>query len=227
MVKLLLAGGAALLLLFPGAAAAQMAHNHAAKPDCADPGLKCASKVTPTFAPDGALWLAWAAAGKVSVARSLDLGRTFTPPVAVNPEPLELDWGPDARPKIAVDRDGRVFVAFTIFKDKAFNGQVLYTRSTDGGHSFAPPLRSTRTARCLRLGSTSAIASRPRRETKTTSARPLPLPGRTTGVPPFPTRASRKITPANAAGSALHSRDRAGRWSGLETYSAARCAITP
>jgi hypothetical protein len=28
-------------------------------------------------------------------------------------------------------------LAFSIFKDKAFNGQVLYTRSTDGGQSFA------------------------------------------------------------------------------------------
>ena len=92
--------------------------------------------MTPTFAPDGALWLAWAAAGKVSVARSLDLGRTFTPPVAVNEEPLNLDWGPDARPKIAVDKDGRVFVAFAIFKDKAFNGQVLYARSLGRGPQF-------------------------------------------------------------------------------------------
>jgi hypothetical protein len=99
--------------------------------------------VTPTFAPDGSLWLAWAAGGKVSVARSSDLGRTFTPAVAVNREPLELDWGPDARPKIAVDRDGRVFVAFAIFKDKAFNGQVLYTHSSDSGRTFAPPVPIT------------------------------------------------------------------------------------
>jgi BNR/Asp-box repeat len=84
------------------------------------------------------LWLAWAAGGKVSVAQSLDLGRTFTPPVAVNQESLELDWGPDARPKIAIGRDGRAFVAFAIFKDKAFNGQVFYSRSLDAGRSFAP-----------------------------------------------------------------------------------------
>jgi len=91
------------------AATAQMSHNHGGKQDCYEPTLKCATKVTPTFAPDGTLWLAWSAAGKVSVARSLDLGRTFTAPVAVNREPLDLDWGPDARPKIAVDRDDRVF----------------------------------------------------------------------------------------------------------------------
>jgi hypothetical protein len=138
MIKMLPIGIAA-LLSWQSPSMAQMSHDHAAGQACAEPTLKCASKVTPTFAPDGSLWLAWAAAGRVSVAHSLDLGRSFTSPVAVTAEPRDLDWGPDARPKIVVDRDGRVFVAFAIFKDKAFNGQVLYTRSVDGGHSFAPP----------------------------------------------------------------------------------------
>jgi hypothetical protein len=61
----------------------------------------------------------------------------------VHQQPLELDWGPDARPKIVVDRDEHIFVAFAIFKDKAFNGQVLYARSTDGGRSFAPAIPIT------------------------------------------------------------------------------------
>jgi hypothetical protein len=151
MVRLLMTAAIAVLLLRPEAATAQMSHNHGGKQDCNEPTLKCATKATPTFAPDGALWLAWAAAGKVSVARSLDLGRTFTPPVAVNQEPLDLDWGPDARPKIAVDKDGRVFVAFAIFKDKAFNGQVLYARSSDGGRSFEAPLLITASAESQRF----------------------------------------------------------------------------
>jgi hypothetical protein len=148
MARAVLRGGIAAsslwLALGLGPALAQMSHDHhAADAACAEPALACASKVTPTFAPDGSLWLAWAAAGKVSVARSLDLGRSFSPPVAVTPEPRELDWGPDARPKLAVDRDGRVFVAFAVFKDKAFNGQVFYTRSLDRGRSFAPPVPIT------------------------------------------------------------------------------------
>ncbi|MEP6837070.1 MAG: sialidase family protein, partial [Bradyrhizobium sp.] len=39
--------------------------------------------------------------------------------------------------KIVVAADGRISVAFSIFRDKAFNGQVLITRSVDGGKSFA------------------------------------------------------------------------------------------
>jgi hypothetical protein len=135
------------------AAAAQMAHHHGAEsdPKCADASLACATQVTPTFAADGSLWIAWAAHGTVSVARSPDLGRTFSTPVAVNPQPLDLDWGPDSRPNIVIDGDGRVFVAFARFKDQKFNGEVFYSRSTDGGRSFAPPIQITTNAESQRF----------------------------------------------------------------------------
>lgn len=134
----------ACLLLCAGAAMAQMAADHGgANAKCADASLACATQVTPTFAPDGTLWLAWTANGTVSVAQSHDFGRTFSTPVAVNPAPLDLDWGPDARPSIVVDKDERVFVAFARFKDRAFNGQVLFSRSIDGGKSFATPVPIT------------------------------------------------------------------------------------
>jgi hypothetical protein len=134
-------------LLWSGVAFAQTIHGHGdaqqhpcAEPEhpCAEPALRCAGTATPTFAADGSLWLVWTAAGRVSVAHSTDLGRSFTPAVSVNPEPLRLDTGPDERPKIAVDKDRHVAVAFAIFKDSAFNGQVFYTRSSDDGLTFAP-----------------------------------------------------------------------------------------
>src|SRR5215468_1455641 len=95
---------------WPGSGAPQMIHNHPGT-ECADPGLACATTVTPAFAADGSLWLAWAAASRVSVARSRDLARTFEPAAVVNREPQRLDSGPDERPKIAVDASGRVAVA--------------------------------------------------------------------------------------------------------------------
>ena len=91
MVGPVLTGGLSALLLWHSIAIAQMSHEHGGhggEQRCAEPTLRCASKVTPTFAPDGSLWLAWVAGGKVSVARSSDLGHTFTPAVAVNREPL-------------------------------------------------------------------------------------------------------------------------------------------
>src|SRR5262245_59505348 len=102
------------LLCAAATAMAEMSHHHGAAndPKCSDVSLVCATQVTPTFAADGTLWLVWAANRVVSVAHSSDLGRTFSVPVPVNSEPLDLDWGPDSRPNIAVDNGGRVVVAF-------------------------------------------------------------------------------------------------------------------
>ncbi len=125
------------LALWQPVAFGQMSHQHASEAACEETVLRCASKVTPAFAPDGTLWLAWMAGGQISVASSKDAGHSFSTPVQVTREHLNLDWGPDARPKIAIDRKGDIALAFSTFRDKAFNGQVLYTRSSDGGQSFA------------------------------------------------------------------------------------------
>jgi hypothetical protein len=127
----------AALMLWQGCANAQMHHQHGSEAACDEPALRCASKVTPAFASDGTLWLAWMAGGKISVASSRDAGKSFSAPVAATADALNLDWGPDARPKIAIDRNGGIALAFSTFKDKAFNGQVLTTRTDDGGKSFA------------------------------------------------------------------------------------------
>jgi hypothetical protein len=150
MLRRLLLGAVATCVL-SGPSFAQMSHDHAAKSDCTFATLDCATKVTPAFAMDGTLWLAFSAAGKVLVTHSPDGGHTFTSPIAVNPQPLELDWGPDARPKIVLDRDGRIFVAFAIFKDKEFNGKVFYARSIDGGRSFSTPQPITADAESQRF----------------------------------------------------------------------------
>jgi hypothetical protein len=138
--------GTIALALWQTTAFAQMNHQHASEAACEGAELRCASKVTPAFGADGTLWLAWMAGGQISVAHSKDAGRSFSTPVSVTRERLNLDWGPDARPKITVDAKGDVVLAFSIFRDKAFNGEVLTTRSVDGGESFAPlrPITSSK-----------------------------------------------------------------------------------
>ena len=119
------------------AAFGQMSHQHGTEGACNEPALRCATKVTPTFAPDGTLWLAWMAGGQVSVASSKDDGQSFSTPIQITKGSMNLDWGPDSRPKIVVDRKGGIALAFSTFRDEAFNGEVLYTRSGDGGKTFA------------------------------------------------------------------------------------------
>jgi len=122
-------------LLFAGPVAAQHQHQHG-KPASGAPE---AFTATPAFGPDGTLWLARTTANRVEVVRSNDLGRTFSAPVAVTPEPLNLDRGPDARARIAVGPGGSAVVTFAIFQDQHFNGRAFFARSTDGGASFSRP----------------------------------------------------------------------------------------
>jgi hypothetical protein len=93
----------------------------------------------PAFAPDGTLWLVRPRVDRIVVLRSTDLGKTFSEPVMVTPEPMNLDWGPDARARIAVDPEGGLIVTFGIFRDAHFNGRALFARSRDGGASFTRP----------------------------------------------------------------------------------------
>ncbi|MGJ5178944.1 sialidase family protein [Bradyrhizobium oligotrophicum] len=130
--------GLAIALLCPLTAGAQMAHQHGSDAACEGTELRCATKVTPFFDANGTLWLAWMAGGRISVASSTDTGGSYSAAVPVTTQRLDLDWGPDARPKLVVDRKGGIAVAFSTFRDQAFNGQVFYARSGDGGSSFAP-----------------------------------------------------------------------------------------
>src|SRR5262249_46481975 len=118
------------LLLIAGSASAQ--HHHGG-------GASEAFTATSAFAPDGTLWLRRALAERMVAAKSSDLGRSFSQPVAVTPEPMKLDWGPDARAHIAVDAKGDLVVTFAIFQDQHFNGRAFFARSTDKGASFSRP----------------------------------------------------------------------------------------
>jgi hypothetical protein len=127
----------AVLALAGTAAAQHQHHGDTTKAFAAD--AKEAFTATPAFAADGTLWVARGTADRVLVAKSTDLGKTFSAPVSVTADPINIDWGPDSRPQLAIDKAGALVVTYAIFQDKRFNGRVYATRSTDGGASFAAP----------------------------------------------------------------------------------------
>jgi hypothetical protein len=142
-IALTLAAAALLALAVP-ARAADHHHHHAeaaAKPGCGadDTSLACAQVASPAFLKDGTLALAWAAGGRVMLARSGDLGAHFLPPVAVNGGREAVDVSGDSRPAVAADSRGRVFVAWSVRKDGAYNGSLRLARSLDGGVTFQAP----------------------------------------------------------------------------------------
>ena len=108
-------------------------------PACEGSGLECANAATPFVMADGKLLLVWTSGGKVSVAQSVDLGKTFTTPVVVAEHGKSLDTGGDARPQIVSDAKGNVFIAYAFFKDKNWNAQINKALSDDGGKTFSTP----------------------------------------------------------------------------------------
>jgi hypothetical protein len=106
---------------------------------CQGSGLACANAATPFFANDGKLLLAWTAGGVVSVAQSMDGGKTFSPSVKIAEHGKSLDTGSDARPQIVSDSKGNVFLAYAFFKDANWNAQINTVRSLDGGNTFGTP----------------------------------------------------------------------------------------
>ena len=198
-------------------------------------------KSRPPSRPDGTLWLAWMAGGQISVASSNDAGRSFSTPVQVTKEKLNLDWGPDARPKIVVEKNGGIALAFSLFRDKAFNGQVLATQvgrwrqklcRAEADHveqrepAFRGARRSMLTVRCLPPGSTSATGCRRSRKARSTRGQGCSSRRRKTAARPIPRRGWQATTPASAAGSDLPSPVPAVPWSCSGTSLRAASGIT-
>jgi len=106
---------------------------------CQGIGLECANAATPFITKDGKLLLAWTAGGVVSVAQSMDVGKSFSSAVKIAEHGKALDTGSDARPQIVADQQGNIFLAYAFFKDSNWNAQINTARSADGGNSFTSP----------------------------------------------------------------------------------------
>ncbi len=95
--------------------------------------------VTATFDEDGRLWTAAIRDRRLYVSHSGDRGARWSAPVRVNPEPENILGDGENRPKIVV-RKGVVYVAYTQGLEKPMTGNIRFSRSTDGGKTFAPPV---------------------------------------------------------------------------------------
>lgn len=97
----------------------------------------------PSLAADaqGRLWQASVSQGRLWVAASHDAGQHFLPAVAVNATPMHIVTSQVTRPQIVVAQGGMVYVSWIEELQPLVAGQVWFSRSLDGGKSFAPPQR--------------------------------------------------------------------------------------
>jgi hypothetical protein len=107
------------------------------KPSCSDdhPALECAKAPSAAFDKDGRLWVVWEQGGKIYLNHSNDFGNHFSPPVAVTVNAETIQSGGEARPKLALAKAGGIYLAWT------GSGNIRFSRSLDGGKTFATPLR--------------------------------------------------------------------------------------
>ena len=120
-------GGPAVMLAPGGMWAARM---KAAKP----------LAISAAFDERGRLWLVRVEQGHVLLAVSEDGGNIFAEPVRVNPEPEAVSADGENRPKLVIAANGTVHVSWTVSLPRPYTGHVRYSRSTDGGRSFNPPV---------------------------------------------------------------------------------------
>lgn len=106
-----------------------------------------AIEVAMAVEPGGAIHLAWTqfdlSSGfeDVFFARSTDGGRSFSPPRNLSNTNSPVDFA--FRPALVVDPAGAVGASFTRVAGAAPLRNIFFTRSTDGGATFSPPVNIT------------------------------------------------------------------------------------
>ena len=93
-----------------------------------------------SFDKKGQLWLASVKDGHVVVSHSADKGNSYSDPVVVNAQAEHVAAEGENRPKIRVADNGNIYVSYTVSLATPFAGKVRFSRSVDGGKSFAAPL---------------------------------------------------------------------------------------
>ena len=143
-MKLRVTAGAAVrslcVALLVGGAATAAGPSAGACVDPDAPSVHCGATPTAAFDPGGRLWVAFAHRGRVHLAESPDTGWSFGTARAVNPIPEDIDTNGENRPKVAFGAGQELYVTWTRKMPGGYNGDIRFSRSVDGGATFAPPV---------------------------------------------------------------------------------------
>lgn len=96
--------------------------------------------ISTVFDQAGQLWRVHIKDGFVLVSHSNDLGKTFSKPVKVNTEAQQMSAHGELRPKIAIGKNGEIYVTWMQNLKARFSGYVWFSRSANGGKTFDKPI---------------------------------------------------------------------------------------
>lgn len=136
------------LLALPPAVQATMDHERGqAKPNAAERAQRWRATlarpplaVTAAFDREGRWWRLIVHDRFLYASHSSDKGRTFSAGVRINREPEHIAGDGEDRPKLAFGPQGDIYVSYTRALDQPMTGDICFSRSTDGGKSFAAPI---------------------------------------------------------------------------------------
>ena len=95
--------------------------------------------ISAAFDTRGKLWRVGIGDGFVEVSKSEDLGKTFSKPVRANLEKQNISAHGELRPKIAIGKNGEIYVAWMQNLPSRFSGYIWLARSINGGKTFEKP----------------------------------------------------------------------------------------
>lgn len=110
---------------------------------CVGSQLECAKTVSAVFDSKGMLWIGYVSDKYLYLQSSADRGQTFSPAVKVNQEQEGIAARDESRPKIKFDAQDNLYLTWTSDIPNAkerHNGNVRFSRSTDGGKTFSVPV---------------------------------------------------------------------------------------
>lgn len=95
--------------------------------------------ISVAFDANGKLWRASVKDSFLLVDASEDLGKTFSAQIKVSPSAQKIGADGEARPKIAISKEGNIYLTWTEALKTPFAGYIWFARSIDGGKSFEEP----------------------------------------------------------------------------------------
>lgn len=101
--------------------------------------VHCGQTPSAHYASDGRLWVVFEQNQHAYVVHSSDHGGSYSTPVRVNASAENIETNGENRPKILTDGAGDiVYVSWTQKTEGQHTGNIRFSRSIDGGQSFAP-----------------------------------------------------------------------------------------